>query len=1696
MPLDLTGLGFPSGGVQKESFVETPKVVETPTDIEVSDTNVPVDPNITAPKPASELDLSTLGMKTGDVPVPAEPLPQDQDLSALEKVADVGLGTVETASALGWGAMSWPAAQLIRHSAVAGQKIQQKLGIVSPKTKQQQEEMGNQIADYIQTFGGLATPRTISGNASVGLVGDIIEPISDLAHWAAQGVNPESSPNLHNALATVTEFGIFAALPKIKKSVGRLSRSAMKLRKLKGKAREIAEAKLAKDQAALVAKAEAAIAEEGLGKVYERAENNLNEMVKEATISGEKDLAGRFAEQRDAISRQRALQAQLAKAKVPRPVVDPGKPAVGQAKKGKPAKLAKDILEERRIERETFVEARELVKQEEAQVSKDTANQKVYQIETEPGTPEAVKQIVPERDLDPSQVTRNNLVVAQRNALKKQLDSAKQPLEQPVIEVPEAVSPISEQGLAEGPFGKITSDPNKFIKESVTPEPVVKPEALRAPQEAVQARLKELGTKTEPAAPAAVPKAIEPVIEPVEAPIKELKPVAEKTVAEILTEQGKEKDVTERPKTLQENVSSIYDGLRLSLKEPKADIKSVHSKNLSNQQKGVQKLWKEVFDKDVVFFETGNKKVNRVRGLVDNKNPNLIMLNKNSSRPALHVAAHELTHTLETSHPEIFSWMKKNLDEIIKEPGYKKFLDEKKHYSKRGKDPAKEFYPEMMSEVFGREDFWNKLLDKDKPKALKVMSWLNKVINNIKNFARKEGLESYFKDVDKVVDVMADVHMKAFGELSPQKSLLDSLSKKEKRAQKRAERLAEVEATQPQPKKVKYTKTELEEGVPETQRFYEQIKAETGFASVTIDELQARTGLELKALQKILSKGERNGDVSFILEDAQTTPAENFAGVRKDGKIYTKVQIKNDLTKTSKRAEKLAEKKVIDNAVDAIMAKMNDLFQDEGGWIDIGKRQKIKKTLNENEFQTIRNLGKAASDAGMTLKEFLDTKGFEKKEAQRLQELWDVTRTERPNKIIDTPPSDLVGGIEKPTELYEVKPGETITNPARVAEGKVPISSKWYNAAKKLEKTQTPWVAKTFKTSLNKFSELGGPFKEIWHRSRDARKLISEETKVAKEHIGDLVDTFPSKKLREEAGIQGLNNTKNGPEALRQMGVKVKEGTAQYQGLLDSLEPLFEDMFVRLNETRRSIGKREIPKMEKYLPFFTHETFLDQIGKTVKGEKLSQSPVNLVTDGLDAISHRHSQGAVQATRFAHLKRGKLGTGKKLELDPLKMYAKYLNTSLKHIHNSPINAFVKELTTKRLNDPKFVPELDPTTGKMTKDPGYKMTYDNPEAAEFLGQWSNSIAGVPNVKLPKTLDRAIRKMNSNFTTAMLGYSARTMLVQPTALLATGVEFGAKNTMQGVTEMMQRKPAPISKSRELGPRVHDAFLMDTVSKLTGGPTAKAWGLIKEKSLSGMSYIDYLAAEATWRTAYNSVKNKMTEREAIRFADDTVVRTQGAGDPGAVSPAQMNSLGRAATLWQTFTINQANFIARDVLGIKNPDLSNAQTMGRVVKFVAGAGLMNTLFQEGLGIQGPFPSPVHAIQEGLDNGDPNSVVALNTLLEMTEALPLGSSVKFGSHPLGPVVEYLGEVSNVISGNDIIEKNVLPNALEGDKKSIIKLGEMIGQGLGIPGTRQITKFVKARDRGEGVLGSVIGRYEPKEKKVQSSRRSRRRKRRR
>jgi hypothetical protein len=249
-------------------------------------------------------------------------------------------------------------------------------------------------------------------------------------------------------------------------------------------------------------------------------------------------------------------------------------------------------------------------------------------------------------------------------------------------------------------------------------------------------------------------------------------------------------------------------------------------------------------------------------------------------------------------------------------------------------------------------------------------------------------------------------------------------------------------------------------------------------------------------------------------------------------------------------------------------------------------------------------------------------------------------------------------------------------------------------------------------------------------------------------------------------------------------------------------------------------------------------------------------------------------------------------------------------------------------------------------------------------------------------------------------------------------------------------------------------DAFQMMKKGKVFG-PVAKR--MLKHS----LQMLDMEAAMATWQGAYlRATKQlKYAERKAIRYADDVTIRTQASAAAADISPIQRSRLGRTLTLFQTFVINEWNFMVKDVLGFRNPNVKGYERFKRISRFIIGTTLVNMFYEDVLGLYSPYPSPIKAYFKAVEAGEDTPSAALEVGRELIEKVPIISGARYGA--VGPA--WLSKTAKTIYTGK-------------------KIPETVATLVGAPGTSEVAKFLRARERGENLYGQIIGRYTPKPKK--------------
>ena len=246
----------------------------------------------------------------------------------------------------------------------------------------------------------------------------------------------------------------------------------------------------------------------------------------------------------------------------------------------------------------------------------------------------------------------------------------------------------------------------------------------------------------------------------------------------------------------------------------------------------------------------------------------------------------------------------------------------------------------------------------------------------------------------------------------------------------------------------------------------------------------------------------------------------------------------------------------------------------------------------------------------------------------------------------------------------------------------------------------------------------------------------------------------------------------------------------------------------------------------------------------------------------------------------------------------------------------------------------------------------------------------------------------------------------------------------------------------------REYDSTITEAVKGIDGMLiNAKQW--TAEKGLWCLKTLDMKAAIATWLGAYEKATkaNGLSPERAARYADDIVTMTQGSAMSSDIAPIQRTTVGKTISMFQTFTINNWNFLVKEVAGYKNKNVSTREAWERISTYIVGATLINIFFEDILGVNSPLPSPIKSVSNAIEKGKGLGGVSWELMKEMGQLHPVLGGARYGSHPLGATVDFVGDVAQYG-----------PTPMN------------IAKGVGVPAATQIKKIYEGKDLQEKAFG--------------------------
>jgi hypothetical protein len=611
-----------------------------------------------------------------------------------------------------------------------------------------------------------------------------------------------------------------------------------------------------------------------------------------------------------------------------------------------------------------------------------------------------------------------------------------------------------------------------------------------------------------------------------------------------------------------------------------------------------------------------------------------------------------------------------------------------------------------------------------------------------------------------------------------------------------------------------------------------------------------------------------------------------------------------------------------------------------------------------------------------------------------------------------------------------------------------------------------------FEIRQEAFERFGKPIKEMFF-DRWQEKLTDSQRELKttqKEIIRPLKKQLTKQEVRD-LSVAWASEQKGGVEALAADGIKVipKLNEKQLQAK-EILNREFESLLDRINYVRVRTGRDPIPKLDNYFPFIHQQNALKKAG----------IHENILTIPVDKIAS--SSKKFRGTFFPFEKPRKV-TDIPIELDVVNAYDTYLKTALKEIHVSPIAALAKEFANERILNPDN-PKARPQS----------LNDYNPDMARVLNKWADEIMGndpvgsILGIEMP-AFKKFMDKRAANLVASVIFGNVGTVLKQPTALRGVYAETTHLDLVNGIARTAFEKPFRLGKTRAqklsnvLQIRSGDILFSEMAEAIATGNISGAKRVIGQIAAAPMNIVDAITAEAAWNAGYSYGKRKLklSDKEAVRHADDVVGRTQGIGIKGAVSPIQANAIGKWFTLLNTFAIADFNFLAKQILGIKNPYITKPAQVKRALKYVIGGALINEAFRA-TGQEAPFPSPFTTYSDAMDEGDSSRLAMAKAFKESLEVLPLiGGAVKYESSVGGPIGQLALDVPKAVSQTFNMVDHERMSKKE-FRNSLLFIGDTLGQYYGIPMTRQLKKSIRAIAQDGNWPQILLGLYVKDEKK--------------
>lgn len=517
----------------------------------------------------------------------------------------------------------------------------------------------------------------------------------------------------------------------------------------------------------------------------------------------------------------------------------------------------------------------------------------------------------------------------------------------------------------------------------------------------------------------------------------------------------------------------------------------------------------------------------------------------------------------------------------------------------------------------------------------------------------------------------------------------------------------------------------------------------------------------------------------------------------------------------------------------------------------------------------------------------------------------------------------------------------------------------------------------TFKTNDRIFSELDniapGFKQEFQGKLNMAENIAHNNVKQLFTDVDRVANILP-KNTGDKIGINLIAQRRSGMDKLNAMGKTVEPLTMEERQVSNDFQLKFHDYLVRINEARALSNQQPIKEDPNYITFM--HNFVEK-----------------VNEGTNPITASASAFAIPKVPFKYAKT-MLGGEKSIETNLFTIFKNYAALAERAINLSPhLEKIAKFVGPMEVNGVQI-----PALNKIA-----------PNAAAALTAMAQTISGV---KPPmNNLERMLTKASENLVISTLGAYPRSVANQIGSLAAGSAETGIGNMIKGLSMLL--KPGAIGyaakNSNVLAQRKMDVVLEELGKSWVNSISKSA----KHYAMLPLEIVDHLMATGTWFAAVKKgLQSGMSEVGAHNFADEVVTSTQASASAINRAMVQNSAVGKLVTAFQTFSIADANWIARNILGKGNINFKTMEGFKKLVKITVVGMALNNLQRGVLGMPPGLPEPFHAMSQAMDRGAGPIETITEGVKELGSLVPVvGGSLAYGKTPLGALASLTTDVA-------------------------------------------------------------------------------------